>query len=70
MKFYSPLRYPGGKSKLVPFQPTSGLSLDEQIVQAIKAKNAPYYSLDCDDDGNILVDKEKNPELYDWAMNG
>ena len=54
----------------IPFQPTSGLSLDKQIVQAIKAKNAPHYSLDCDENGNILIDKDKHPELYDWAVNG
>jgi len=54
----------------LPFQPTSGLSLNEQLVAAIKAKNAPHYSLDCDDDGNILIDKDAQPELYDWAVNG
>lgn len=53
-----------------PFRPTAELSLDEQIVAAIKKRNAPHIRLECDENGNILIDKEKDPELFDWAVNG
>ena len=54
----------------LPFQPTSNLSIDEQIKAVIKAKNIPEVTLECDENGNAIIDKEKNPELYDWAVNG
>jgi DNA-damage-inducible protein J len=54
----------------LPFQPTSGLTLDEQIIAAIKKKNTPRVRLDCDENGNILIDKDEHPDLYDWAVNG
>ena len=54
----------------IPFQPTSGLSLDEQVIAAIRAKNIPEVTLETDENGNIIIDKEKHPELHDWALNG
>jgi len=54
----------------LPFQPATSLSLDEQIMAAIKAKNIPEVTLECDENGNIIIDKDKHPELYDWAVNG
>ena len=54
----------------LPFQPVSSLTLDEQIVAAIEKRNAPHVSLECDENGNILIDKDKHPRLYDWAVNG
>ena len=54
----------------IPFQPQSSLTLDEQIIAAIKKKNIPHIRLDCDENGNILIDKDKHPDLYDWAVNG
>ena len=54
----------------IPFQPSSGLSLDEQIAVAIKAKNIPEVVLECDGNGNVIIDKDKHPDLYDWAVNG
>jgi len=54
----------------LPFQPTVNLTLDEQIVAAALKSNPQKIELTTDADGNILVDKEKNPEVYDWAVNG
>lgn len=54
----------------LPFQPTSSLPLDNQITSAIKAKNIPEVTLECDENGNIIIDKEKHPELCDWVENG
>jgi len=49
----------------LPFQ-----TLDEQIVVAALKSNLKKIELTTDSDGNILVDKEKNAEVYDWAVNG
>ena len=54
----------------LPFQPAAPLLLDEKIAQAIKEKNIPEVVLECDENGNAVIDKEKHPELYDWAVNG
>lgn len=53
----------------LPFQPTSNLSLDQQITAAVKAKNIPEVTLECDKNGNVIIDKDKHPELYDWVVN-
>ena len=44
--------------------------LDEQIIAAALKSNPKKIELKADADGNILVDKEKHPEVYDWAVNG
>ena len=54
----------------LPFQPTVNLTLDEQIAAAALKGNPKKVELKTDADGNILIDKEKNPEIYDWAVNG
>jgi DNA-damage-inducible protein J len=54
----------------LPFQPVVNLTLDEQIVAATLKTDLKKVELITDADGNILVDKEKNPEIYDWAVNG
>ena len=54
----------------LPFQPIVNLTLDEQIVAAALKGNLKKIELVTDADGNILVDKERNPEIYDWAANG
>jgi DNA-damage-inducible protein J len=54
----------------LPFQPAVNLTLDEQIVAATLRNEPKKVELMADADGNILVDKEKNPEIYDWAVNG
>jgi len=54
----------------LPFQPTVNLTLDEQIIAAAVKRNPKMVELKTDADGNIHIDKEKNPEVYDWAVNG
>jgi len=54
----------------LPFQPTVNLTLDEQIIAAAKKSNPKKIELTADKNGNIHIDKEKNPEVYDWAVNG
>jgi DNA-damage-inducible protein J len=54
----------------LPFQPAVNLTLDEQIIVAALKSNPQKVELIADINGNILVDKEKNPTVYDWAVNG
>lgn len=54
----------------LPFQPDKSISLEDQLEAAIKAKNIPNITLPADENGNAYIDKEKYPELYDWAVNG
>ena len=46
------------------------LSLDEQIVAAALKRNPKRVSLPTDEDGNVIIDKEKHPDIYEWALNG
>jgi DNA-damage-inducible protein J len=60
----------------LPFQPVASptslatLSLDEQIVAAALKRNPKRVSLPTDENGNVIIDKEKHPDIYDWAANG
>jgi len=53
-----------------PFQPTVNFTLDEQIITAAIKRNPKMVELKIDSDDNIHIDKENNPEVYDWAVNG
>jgi DNA-damage-inducible protein J len=53
-----------------PFQPVATLTLDEQIIAAAIRSAPQKIELTTDKDGNILIDKELHPEVYDWAANG
>ena len=46
------------------------LSLDEQIVAAALKRNPKRVSLPVDENGNVIIDKEKHPDIYEWALNG
>jgi DNA-damage-inducible protein J len=54
----------------LPFQPAVNLTLDEQIVAAALRSNPKEVELLADAYGNVLVDKELHPEIYDWAAHG
>ncbi len=51
----------------LPFQPAVIPSLDERLEEAIWKSNPQKADVKVDDDGNILIDKDKTPDLYDWA---
>jgi len=54
----------------LPFQPVVTSTLDERIA-ALAVKNAAkIVELTADKKGNILIDKNQHPEVYDWAVNG
>ena len=54
----------------LPFQPTVAPTYGEQALDIIKRKNIPNITLPADENGNAYIDKERYPELYDWAVNG
>lgn len=54
----------------LPFQPAVNPTLDEKIVEAALRSNPKKIDLIADADGNVLIDKEVHPEIYDWAVNG
>ena len=41
---------------------------EKQMLELIK--NIPTRTLEVNEQGHIIVDKEKDPDLYDWAVNG
>jgi len=58
------------KERRLPFQPAATVTLDEQIVAAALKRNPKRVTLPSDENGNVIIDKEKYPDIYDWAMNG
>jgi len=54
----------------LPFQPVVAPTLEEQLTEAIAKRNIPRVRLEADENGNAIVDKDKHPEIYDWAVNG
>jgi DNA-damage-inducible protein J len=54
----------------LPFQPTVVQTYGEQVLDIIKRKNIPHKTAHVNEDGHIIADKDKDPDLYDWAVNG
>ena len=54
----------------LPFQPSVAQTYGEQALDIIKRKNIPHKAVEVNAKGHIIVDKDKDPELYDWAVNG
>jgi addiction module RelB/DinJ family antitoxin len=54
----------------LPFQSAADLTLDEKIVAAALKRNPKRVTLQTDENGNVVIDKEKHLDLCDWAVNG
>lgn len=54
----------------LPFQPVVNPTLDEQVSAALLKRTKKVVNLDVDEAGNVIIDKDKHPEIYDWAVNG
>ena len=54
----------------LPFQPKSSLTFDEQIKAAALKRNPKRVTLQTDENGCVIIDRDKHPDIYDWAMNG
>jgi DNA-damage-inducible protein J len=54
----------------LPFQPVVTPTLDEQITAVALKRASKNIELSLDKNGNVIVDKKKHPDVYDWAVNG
>ena len=54
----------------LPFQPEPLPTTGEKLFKVLQNKNMKIVELESDGKGNIIIDKEKTPELYDWGVNG
>ena len=54
----------------LPFQPAVAQTYGEQALDIIRHKNIPNITLPADANGSAFIDREKYPELYDWAVIG
>ena len=54
----------------LPFQPVASPAIDEQIAAAALKRNPKRVALPTDENGNVIIDKAKHPDIYDWAVNG
>jgi hypothetical protein len=54
----------------LPFRPELAPTLEERFAGAILKKNIPTITLDADENGHAVIDKEQYPEIYDWLVNG
>ena len=54
----------------LPFQPIVNMTLDEQIIAVALKNNPTRVALQTDKDGNILINEETNPAVFDWVVNG
>jgi len=54
----------------LPFQPSVAQTYGSQLLDLIKQKDIPNVTLTANENGHAYIDKEKQPDLYDWAVNG
>ena len=54
----------------LPFQPEPVPTNAERILAAIKRKGIPNITLPAAENGHAYIDKEKYPDLYEWAVEG
>jgi len=60
------------RNKGIPFPLITDkpFSQKEWIKTVLYRRGTPIETLEADEKGNIIIDKEKHPDLYDWAVNG
>jgi len=54
----------------LPFQPIAAPTLDEQLITTILKSNPKRIELEADESGNVIIDKDLHPDIYDWAVKG
>ena len=53
-----------------PLKAIDPFSRKEWMKAALLRKGIPVVSIEADEHSNIIIDKEKHPDLHDWAVNG
>jgi len=54
----------------LPFRPSVAQTYGNQLLDLVKRNGIPNVTLTADEEGRAYIDKEKHPDLYDWAVNG
>jgi len=57
----------------LPFNVTTDVEeriLNKQLSEALLKNNPETVKLEVDSNGNIIVDPDLHPDLYDWVING
>jgi hypothetical protein len=44
--------------------------LDDRLISALERTPAKEYTLEIDANGALVINKDEQPDLYDWAVNG
>ncbi|MCL2036800.1 MAG: type II toxin-antitoxin system RelB/DinJ family antitoxin [Oscillospiraceae bacterium] len=54
----------------LPFRPSIKPTLNGRLINALENHDSKKADVVVDENGVIHIDKDKQPELYDWAVNG
>ncbi|MDR3278360.1 MAG: type II toxin-antitoxin system RelB/DinJ family antitoxin [Oscillospiraceae bacterium] len=54
----------------LPFTPKPVVSVDEQLLSAFRSRTYSKEILETNEKGDVIVDRAKDPALYDFAVNG
>ena len=54
----------------LPFQPVVAPTVNEQIIAAILKNSPQIVELEADANGNVIIDKELHPDIYNWVVKG
>ncbi|MDR1735512.1 MAG: type II toxin-antitoxin system RelB/DinJ family antitoxin [Oscillospiraceae bacterium] len=54
----------------LPFLPEPIPSNGQKLLSAITRRSISHKAVNVDAQGHIIIDKDEDPELYDWAING
>ena len=44
-------------------------TLEEQIIATVLNLNPKRVSLPIDENGNVIINKEEHPDIYEWVVN-
>jgi len=56
--------------KQLPFHSSAAQTYGERLHELVERKGIPTIVLPADENGHAFIDKDKYPDLYDWAVNG
>ena len=45
-------------------------TLDDELLAKLAKQGTPVTVLEVDENGGLVIDKDRHPHLYDWVMNG
>ena len=45
-------------------------ALDAELLAKLAKQGTPVTVLEVDENGGLIIDKDRHPHLYDWVVNG